>query len=166
MDPLRFILDTTYILPIFGFQIDLAPEYIEEIKSLWKSEIENCKFIIPSVSLIEVMYKFNSIYKHNPDPNFFEYIPQSLPTLLRLPHITIFHCESNVLVNEMAIKIRIAGHPDIMDAYIAGSAYSLGGILLTEEKTIQKTLKLIPEFSNTQIWNWDKFRHDILTKMN
>jgi predicted nucleic-acid-binding protein len=155
------VFDTTYLLPIFGFHIDLSTKFENQIESIWAEGHPNFQIIIPSVGFIEVMYKFNSQYRSELEAKNFNYITESLPTILQSPHISIFPAETNLLATEMAIKIRTAGHSDVMDCYIAGTAFAVDGIYLTEEKTIQKVLKTIPEFNIDRIWNWSRFMQEI-----
>jgi predicted nucleic acid-binding protein len=162
MDKSTIIFDTTYILPLFGFTIDLPQDSIIGIKSLWINGLIGFNLIIPSISLIEIMYKFNAIYRNGQQSSIFDYYNNSLPTLLKLPNVKIFYSETSIIVSEMVSKIRIMGHNDIMDCYIAATAYANDGIYLTEETTIQKVLKKIPEYNVDRIMNWKSFSNDFL----
>lgn len=155
------VFDTTYLLPLFGFHVNLSSDFENQLESIWAEGHPHFQIIIPSIGFIEVMYKFNSLYRSDPDAKIFNYIIESLPTILQSPHITIFHAETNLLATEMAIKIRTAGHNDLMDCYIAGTAFAVDGIYLTEEKTIKKVLKTIPDFNIDRIWNWSRFLQEI-----
>ncbi len=78
-----------------------------------------------------------------------------LPTILNLP-INIINCETQVNSSMIAAIIRNHGHQDIMDCWIAGTAASVNGVLLTEDNDLIKVLKFIPETSNMKILNWDE----------
>ena len=84
-----------------------------------------------------------------------------LPTILNLP-IKIFNCELNPRASMIASIIRHSGHPDFMDGWIAGTAISLNGILLSEDLELKKKLKEIPETKNLILLSWNEFLKKIL----
>jgi|SRR5271157_1672544 len=158
---MNIILDSTYVLPLFGVIVDLSGQSLQEIKELWQVKYSNYDFFLPSVCLIEVVYKLNAEFRPKKDASILDRMPLVLPTLLDHPFVKFFHPHTNLVATEMAMKIRESGHPDLMDCWIAGSAFALEGILLTEEVTLRKQLKTIPEFSAVPIWNWKKFQAEL-----
>ena len=46
-----------------------------------------------------------------------------------------------------------------MDCWIAASATVLKGVLLSEEKELNKVLISIPETKNLQIWSWLEYKN-------
>ncbi|MGV9171654.1 MAG: type II toxin-antitoxin system VapC family toxin [Promethearchaeia archaeon] len=147
------ILDTTFILPLFGVKIDLKRGFQQKMKDIWKNKIEGYQVYLPSVCLVESMVKLLSEYKKNNSFNILNRYQKILPTILDLP-LELFLCESHPSASMFATTIRHAGHPDIMDCWIAGTAAALDGILLTEDKDLKSILKEIPETKEIVTWSW------------
>ncbi len=147
------ILDTTFILPLFGIQIELSEGFQNKIQMIWKNQLESYKIYLPSVCLIESMFKLLNEYKKNNDFNTLNRYQMILPTVLNLP-VQFFNCELNPKASMIASIIRHAGHSDFMDCWIAGTAVALEGILLSEDTELALVLKKIPETKNLTIWSW------------
>jgi predicted nucleic acid-binding protein len=75
--------------------------------------------------------------------------------------ITLFHPHSDLMASQFAMKIRMMGHQDLMDCWIAASAVALNAILLTEDTILKKILKDLAEFKNIPIWNWNRIEKEI-----
>jgi predicted nucleic acid-binding protein len=157
----RLILDTTYVLPLFKIQIDLSKDILIQIREMWKNGIENFDLILPTTCLIEAAFKLNSLYRQNQDSNALNQLSRYLPTILNNQWIKLFHPETNITASEMAMKIRIAGHTDLMDCWIAGSAYALNGIWITEDRKILPILKNVLDYNINRVWNWEQLQSKI-----
>lgn len=155
------ILDTTFILPLFGIKLDLNQDFEEKCQVLWNNEVKGFKVYLPSVCLIETMYKLISEYKKQKKYNIIDRYQKILPTIIDLP-IEVYNCEINPKASMVATQIRHNGHKDIMDCWIAGTASALKGILLTEDKELKSKLKQISETKNVIIWNWNDYLKQIL----
>ena len=57
------LLDTSFILPIFGIDVSFGKNFRNDVKSLLKYGINNHRIIVSSISLIEVMFKLNREYR-------------------------------------------------------------------------------------------------------
>ena len=154
------VLDTTYVLPLFGFKIDLSNKFQDEIKSLWKNGLRGYNVYLPSTCLIETMFKLVSEYRTKKDFSILERYHLILPTVLNSP-IKIFNSELNPKASLIASIIRDAGHLDFMDCWIAGTAAILRGILLTEDKKLDEVLASIPETKFILVWSWDTLMTEI-----
>ena len=150
------VLDTTYVLPLFGIKIDLFQSFQEEIKQLWKKGIKEYDIYLPSTCLIETVFKLLNEYRKTGDNSILKRYDMILPTILSSP-IKIFHSELNAKSSLIASIIRHSGHSDFMDCWIAGAATALNGILITEDKELEKLLKKIPETKSLIIWPWKTF---------
>ena len=71
----RLILDTTYILPLFGIKIKDLSRINEGIKVIWKKGIKQFDVYLPSICLIEVLYKLVSDYRKTNDIEIFHNSP-------------------------------------------------------------------------------------------
>ncbi len=148
------ILDTTYVLPLFGIKMDLSQDFQEKIKLLWKNGIKGYEIYLPSTCLIETIFKLLNEYKKKEDFSILERYQLILPTVLNYP-IKIFNPELNPKASLIASIIRHSGHLDFMDCWIAGTAAALNGIFLTEDYELEKVLNSIPETKSVIIWSWN-----------
>ncbi len=157
------ILDTTYVLPLFGIKMDLSPDFQEKIKLLWKNGLKGHKVYLPSTCLIETVFKLLNEYKKKEDFSILERYQLILPTVLNSP-IKIFNPELNPKASLIASIIRHSGHSDFMDCWIAGTAVVLNGILLTEDNELEKVLSGIPETKSIIVWSWNTLVTKIFKK--
>lgn len=135
----RIILDTTYILPLFGIDIDGTSN--TRIEHLWTQGVENANIFISDISLLEVLYKLQSDYRKKKEISILHRYTQVLPTLLDIDFLTIFNTKLYVGAVDYANEIRAHGHNDYLDCLIAGTAMHLNGIFITEDVPLIKLLK-------------------------
>lgn len=157
------ILDTTFVLPLFGIKMDLSQDFQEKIKLLWKNGLKGYEIYLPSTCLIETIFKLLNEYKKKEDFSILERYQLILPTVLNSP-IKIFNPELNPKASLIASIIRHSGHLDFMDCWIAGTAAALNGILLTEDNELEKVLNGIPETKSVIIWSWNTLVTKIFKK--
>ncbi len=157
------ILDTTYVLPLFGIKMDLSPDFKEKIKILWKNGLKGYEIYLPSTCLIETIFKLLNEYKKKEDFSILKRYQLILPTVLNSP-IKIFNPELNPKASLIASIIRHSGHLDFMDCWIAGTAAALNGILLTEDNELEKVLNGIPETKSIIVWSWNTLVTKIFKK--
>jgi len=148
------ILDTTYILPLFGIKIIELSNFKKISEELFKNGIEGYHLYLPSICLLEVMFKLTGEYRKSKDVNILNRYSIALPSILSSKSIEIFNPLLNPEVNRISINIRHAGHTDLMDCLIAASATALKGILLSEDSELHKIMKVIPETKDVPIWSW------------
>lgn len=154
------ILDTTFILPLFGIKINMDDDFESDLKQVWKNEIKGYEVYLPSICLIETVYKLLNVYKKKNDFSILDRYQKILPTLLNLP-INIFNCELNPKVSMIASIIRHSGHLDFMDCWIAATAVALDGVFLSEDSELKNILTKIPETKNLAVSSWDNFKKKI-----
>lgn len=152
---MNFLLDTTFVLPIFGIDVQLKNEQM--LREIWKNGLPNNEFFISSISLIEVMYKLNREYRYKKDPNILKKYELMLPTITTSTRVNLIDSHINSLINSYTIKIRHLGHTDLMDCWILGSAIVYDCIFVTEEIELKKLIKSEKEFNSVEFWNWNKF---------
>ena len=154
------ILDTTFILPLFGIKIKMDNNFERDLKQVWKNEIKGYNAYLPSICLIETNFKLLNEYKKTNDFSILDRYQKILPTLLNLP-INIFNCELNPKASMIASLIRHSGHHDFMDCWIAATAVALNGVFLSEDIELKNILKKIPETKNLKVTSWDDFKTKI-----
>ena len=154
------ILDTTFILPLFGIKINMDDDFESDLKQVWKNEIKGYEVYLPSICLIETVYKLLNVYKKKNDFSILDRYQKILPTLLNLP-INIFNCKLNPKVSMIASIIRHSGHLDFMDCWIAATAVALNGVFLSEDIELKNILKKIPETKDLVVSSWDDFKTKI-----
>ena len=157
------IIDTTFILPLFGIKIHISKGFQEEIKKIWNNSIKGYDVYLPSICLIETVFKLLGEYKKTNDYSILDRYQKILPTILNLP-INLFNCELNPKASMIASIIRHNGHVDFMDCWIAGCAVALDGILISNDNELKTNLKKIPETKKLIIWSWEEFRKNMIKK--
>ncbi len=88
-----------------------------------------------------------------------------LPTILNSP-VNIFNTELNPKAILIASLIGHSGHMDFMDCWISGAAAALDGMLLTEDKDLEKVLRTILETKAIIIWSWNELLAKTMIKKN
>jgi len=148
------VIDTTYILPLFGIKIVELTSFKKIFKELWSNGLKGFSLYLPSICLMEVMFKLTREYRESNDVNILNRYAIALPSILSSKSIQLFDPLLNPEASRIAINIRHAGHTDLMDCLIAASAAALKGIFLTEDNELIKVLKSIPENKDFSIWTW------------
>lgn len=156
------ILDTTFILPLFGIKIKMDDDFESDLKQVWKNEIKGYVVHLPSICLIETIFKLLNVFKKTNDFSVLDRYQKILPTLLNLP-INIFNCELNPKASMIASIIRHFGHPDFMDCWIAATAVALNGVFLSEDIELKNILKKIPETKDLVVSSWDDFKTEMVS---
>ena len=149
------IIDTTYILPLFGIKIIDLSSFKKISKVLWSNGLKGYRIYLPSICLMEVMFKLTGENRKSNDVNILNRYAIALPSILSSKSVQIFNPLLNPEASRIAINIRHAGHTDLMDCLIAASAAALKGIFLTEDNELSKVLKIIPENKDISIWTWE-----------
>ena len=148
------IIDTTYILPLFGIKIIELSNFKEISKELWSNGLKGYRIYLPSICLMEVLFKLTGEYRKSNDVSTINRYSIALPSILSSNSIKIFNPLINPEASRIAINIRHAGHTDLMDCLIAASAVALRGIFLTEDDELSKKLRVMPETKDIIIWSW------------
>jgi len=148
------VIDTTYILPLFGIKIVELTNFKKIFKELWSNGLKGFSLYLPSICLMETMFKLTREYRKSNDVNILNRYAIALPSILSSKSIQLFDPLLNPEASRIAINIRHAGHTDLMDCLIAASAAALKGIFLTEDNELIQVLKSIPENKDFSIWTW------------
>lgn len=156
----NLLLDTTYVLPLFGIEISLDDSFREEIKQLWKNGVNNYKIYLSSASIIESVYKLNREYRNLKDSEILDRYHTILPTIIRSKIVKIIDPFLNPVIAETSMKIREYGHKDLMDCWIAASAIQINAIFLTEDKELRTLLNKYPKLKINKIIDWKMLRRE------
>jgi len=148
------IIDTTYILPLFGIKIIELTNFKKFSKVLWSNGLKGFNLFLPSTCLMEVLFKLNGEYRKNKDVDVLNRYAIAIPSILSSSAIQIINPLLNPEAIRIAVNIKHTGHTDFMDCLIAASAAALKGIFLTEDIELSKILKIIQETKNVSIWSW------------
>ena len=139
----KVLLDTTYILPLLGIEIDI-PNLREKIIFLAK----NFKLMLNSLSILEAKWKILKLAKK--EPSILESFSEGLLFLTKgeVFEIIPFYTYEVDLIATTLHKY----HKDYIDCSILASAYINADTFITEEKNkMQKLLEQIPP-------NYDTYR--------
>lgn len=153
----KILLDTTYLLPLFGFNIKISEKFEKKLKLLWKEGLSGYNLHICSASLIESMYMLNRQYKKQNNEEILGIYPLVLPSITSSNTVELIDNFVNPEISKLTNQIRIFGHKDLMDCWIAATANSLNAVFLTEDAPLTKVLKSIPDFKSLEIWTWKQF---------
>jgi predicted nucleic acid-binding protein len=136
----KILIDTTYVLPLFGFEVNGVNLTDERIFSLWNNGIPNCEIFLSSISLMEVLFRINAEIRKNSTEECSKRYEITLPTVLNSKIVKIFTSLTDLKVAEYTFKIRKLGHQDLFNCIIAATAYSLDGILISEDSPLKKRI--------------------------
>lgn len=161
-DPPRvLVLDTTYALPLFKIDVDLGAGSRDALQSLWSSGFPGFRVYLPSVCLIECVYKLVRLARTREDPRVLTTYATHLPSVLLSPVVTIFNAWLDPATSEIAMNLRASGHPDLMDCWIAASACALEGILVSEDAPLARAMAGIPATRTTPVWTWTRLTQQL-----
>ncbi len=158
------ILDTTYILPLFGIKITELSDFKKISGQLWSNGLKGYNLCLPSICLMEVMFKLNGEYRKNEDVSILNRYSTALPSIVSSKSIELFNPLLNPETNRITVNIRHVGHTDLMDCWIAASAASLKGIFLSEDLELRKIMKVLPETKDVPFWSWKDLIKNEFTK--
>ncbi len=153
------LLDTTFVLPLFGIEVQLKNQKL--LKKIWTEGVKGYSLKLSSISLIEVMYKLNREYRITGDLDAISRYNLILPTILNSPTVKLIHSHTDPLINQYFMRIREAGHSDLMDCWIFSTAIAHDAIFLSEDITLKKIAAKNEGIQSIQFWNWDKFTKEI-----
>lgn len=156
MNNLNVVLDTTYVLPLFGIEPSLGKKYITEIEKMWENKFQGINFFLPDVCLIEVLYKLNLEFRKRNDPKIMERYSLVLPSIQTSKAVTLIETFKNQTITEYALKIREAGHPDLFDCLIGASALG-DDILITEDQPLKDKIISLGFDKGSKMFNWREF---------
>ncbi len=124
---LRILLDTSFLLPFVGFKTDVEIE--DAIACLTHHEV-----YYSDLSLLEAMWKIAKVVKK--DENI-EVIVEGVKLLEK----TFKHRKIDANSIEIALKMRLEGHEDLIDNMLYGLALSNNMMFLTVDKELEEFVK-------------------------
>ena len=137
----NLILDTTYVLPLFGFDVNGINLTKPKILKLWDEGIGDYQIYLPTVCLLESLYRINMEIRKKMDESILKRYEITLPTIISSKKVKLFSSLTDIKVAEYALSIRQLGHQDLMDCLIAATAYALNGILVSEDDVLKRILE-------------------------
>ena len=156
------VLDTTYVLPLFGILIDKKTIRAEDIAHLWRDGTERFSLVLPTPCLLEVVYKLNRLYRKEAKPEILVRYTAVLPSVITNEHVSIFDPYQDIQASRLAFNLREKGHTDLNDCFIAGVAMKLGGILVTEDEALSKAVRPFTTTNRLEVLDWEAFFGKIL----
>ena len=153
------VLDTTYVLPLFGILPTLGNGFIEELKNMWENGLSGIEILLPDICLLEVLYKLNGEYRKKNDLEILERYTITLPSIKHSQTVKIVDTYKDENITILANKIRTAGHTDFFDCLIGASAINLEGILITEDQPLKDKIRLIYDDKENKMFSWKEFSH-------
>lgn len=123
----KLLLDTTFILPLFGFDVGLA-----DFEEFFLAALERYAILVNSLSFLEAKWKALREARRNPE--VLEAYSDGLRSIVFSEDVTVvpFH---DPVVDDLATAL-IRYHGDYFDCSIAASALVDANVLLTEDEKI------------------------------
>ncbi|MHA2278957.1 MAG: PIN domain-containing protein [Candidatus Kariarchaeaceae archaeon] len=137
----NLLLDTSFILPVFGIDVSFSKNFRNEVKSLLKYGLTDYKLSISSISLIEVLFKLNREFRIQNDVSIINRYSTIIPTITHSSILSIYHSHLIPKIVQISNEIRGFGHPDLFDCLISATAVEINGAFLTEDKQLIKVLE-------------------------
>jgi hypothetical protein len=137
--PRVLILDTTYVLPLFGIDVEeLSPGTKGGIflEIIWNRGIPGFDLVLATTSLLEALFKLNREFRKQQDWAILERYGTSLPTVKESKVVQLFDPLMSPACASVAAKVRRAGHEDVLDCLIASCAVVKKGLLMTEDEDL------------------------------
>lgn len=148
----RVLLDTSYLLPMFGLEVDIAPS--EEINDLIASLTEGDGEIhVQDLSALEAYGKTVRIAEKTKIEEGKLLAAQGYIDFLS-DQTMIHYSFSNFVVFQEAQKIR-EKHRDLFDCFIFGTACAYNLLLVTEDKFAHNNI------TTTTVWDWKTLKKKI-----
>ncbi|MHA1916765.1 MAG: PIN domain-containing protein [Candidatus Ranarchaeia archaeon] len=149
-----WLLDTTYILPFFGINVE-----IKNIKNDLKKIITKLpdSLVVTSCSLIEGKWKTLQAYKKTRKNEYLTRGNLALEGFKTNRYFKILNPWIVPNATKFADELFQLGHVDYMDCWIAGTAKAENANLVTEDKQLKQLIKKIPNWKKMNILSWDTF---------
>jgi predicted nucleic acid-binding protein len=134
---MKVFLDTTYLLPVIGIDVDLPKE---SLRKLFNAEFE---LIVNQISLFELLGKASKYFDKDDNILRFEFGMRSILSSDKLNIVPVMDVGSLELIRETCKFTR-----DLPDCVILASALQYADILLTEAEDILKLWKRVSKEIN------------------
>ena len=110
------------------------------LEILWDQGIPGFDLILPTTSLLEIMFKLNREYRKQQDGTILDRYMTGLPAVKESQIVQLFDPLTSPMCAAIATKIRLAGHEDLFDCLIASCAIAKNGVFMTEDDDLVKVL--------------------------
>lgn len=148
----RFVLDSSYILPLFGVDIDIKG-FRESFRGINFSKAE---FYVSTCSFIEIKWIIYHLIKNAPEKKdmLFQDYQEGLIYVTKskqLELVTFYNIEVDVISN----KVRDIGLTDYFDTIIYATAKVIKACLITEDQELKRISEMEP--IKNEVINWKTF---------
>ncbi len=158
----NIVLDTTYILPLYGIMVDQINTLNQDLSRLFKGIYPSLHLYLSSISTLEALQQVIKEYKRQKNPEILNRYSIATDTLAANKYMTILDPLLSKKMNSLAMRLLLTGHSDIYDCLIAGCALSIDSIFVTEDKPLKKRIVELSGFENQIALTWNQFRKKFL----
>ncbi|MHA2278252.1 MAG: PIN domain-containing protein [Candidatus Kariarchaeaceae archaeon] len=158
----NLLLDTSFILPVFGVDVSFSKNFRTEVKSLLKHGLGKYKLSISSISFIEVLFKLNREFRIQNDISILKRYSVIVPTITHSSILSIIHSHLIPRIIQISNEIRGLGHPDLFDCLISATAIENNAAFLTEDKSLIAILKGNEEKLGIRTIRWRDIKESIV----
>ena len=148
------LLDTTYLLPVFGIDVGL-----DEYEALFPRLLEEFKVYYSPLSLVEAKWVVLRVSKAKPgiSRRLLEEYRRGLEAIVsdsRLEETIV----TNSVIEEAADYLLELGIRDYFDRMIYATAYYYKAMLLTEDRDLKLVSRKTPSYRPLGIMSWAEIR--------
>lgn len=149
-----WLLDSTYIMPFFGINVDIPDLKKSLVRLLPKSP---GKIFVTSCSLIEAKWKGIRNYLKCGDKSYLERANNALESFQQNRYLTLLDAWFVKDASKWADQLLIEGHQDYMDCWIAGTAMAKNLVLITEDQSLCQRIKKLESWKSFSSITWSEF---------
>ena len=150
----KILIDTTYLLPLFGIEIEKFS--LQNMQYLLEVDAE---VIYNPISLIEIKWVILKLTKKNKKTlkqmrETYNETLEYLTTTDEIKQTPLITPE----ISQLEDKLNDHGIKDCFDRIITATAKIYADIFLTEDKKLVQQVKTIKEFEDLTITSWQQFK--------
>jgi predicted nucleic acid-binding protein len=155
-----WLLDTTYILPFFGIEVNIAgiTQALDKILVTRRHDIA-----IASVSIIEAKWKIIKEYNTNHVKASLDRVNLAIEGLSSGQYMKIIDPWTIMGATTAADRLLVLGYADYFDCWIAGIAKCEHRILVTEDGPLIKFIQERARWPDFKSMSWNNFVDSIDT---
>lgn len=149
-----WLLDSTYIMPFFGINVNI-PDIKKDLAKILSANPS--KIFTTTCSLIEAKWKAIRNYLKSGDRTHLKRANHALESFQQNKYISLIDAWFVRDASNWADQLLMEGHQDYMDCWIAGTAKVKNLVLVTEDRPLCELIKTLPSWQTLTYLNWTNF---------
>jgi len=149
-----WLLDSTYIMPFFGINVDI-PNINKDLTKILSQG--SGKVFVTSCSLIEAKWKAIRNYLKSGDKSYLDRANNAFDSFQQNRYVKLIDAWFVRDASKWADQLLIEGHQNYMDCWIAGTAMAQNLILVSEDQPLYKLIKRLKSWKSFNCIPWAEF---------